>query len=372
MPVISRISATPCNIPLKSALTWGSGHELRQLAHALIRVELSDGAVGFAEATPRPSIYGETQTSILHIIDEHLAPMLLGKTIDSFAAVSALAARAAIIKNNNTARGALDMALHQTLAKSRGERLADYLGLTRQRIRLSAIVSTGAPAAVAADVDAGYQAGIRVFKVKIGRDIARETQTIAELIQGYPAANFYVDANETLDSAGAADILEGLRRLGVMYCEEALPARLLRERRQLRRDCAMPIIADDSAFTVEELEREIAFDTFDILNIKTARTGFSESRRMLEICKDAAKDVMVGSQASSLLGCLQAAIFAGNQAVTCPSECSFFLKTDADLSAAPPIADGWLAIDDAEQSLARVQNGLIKLQLRQIQTRQQK
>jgi len=124
MPVITRISATPYNVPLKGALTWGSGHELRKLAHVLIRAELSDGAVGFAEATPRPSIYGETQASILHIIEAHLAPMLVGETINSFEAASALAARAANIKSNNTAKGALDMALHQALAHSRGESLA--------------------------------------------------------------------------------------------------------------------------------------------------------------------------------------------------------------------------------------------------------
>ncbi|MYD09685.1 MAG: enolase [Chloroflexi bacterium] len=361
MPVISRISATPYNIPLKGALTWGSGHELRRLEHALIRVELSDGAVGFAEATPRPSIYGETQASILHIIEAHLAPMLLGETIDSFAAVSALAARATIIKNNNTARGALDMALHQALACSRGESLATYLGATRRRIRLSAIVSTGAPEAVAADVAALYRAGIRVFKVKIGRDIPGEIMIIAELIRSHSDAQFYVDANETLASDGAAAILTHLREMGVLHCEEALPVHLLRERRQLRRDCAMPIIADDSVFTALDLAREIDFDTFDILNIKTARTGFSESATMLDMCSAAGKDAMVGSQASSLLGCLHAAVFAGRQAVTCASECSFFLKTEADLSLAPSIAAGWLTLEAAERSLARVQDGLTQL-----------
>lgn len=362
MPVISRISATPCNIPLKGALTWGSGHELRHLQHVLIRAELSDGAVGFAEAAPRPSIYGETQASVVHIIDQQLAPLLLGQTIDNFAALSALAARCAIVKNNNTARGALDMALHQALAHSRGQSLASYLGATRDKIRLSAIVSTGAPEAVAADVNALYRAGIRVFKVKIGRDIPSEIQTIAGLIQGHSDAQFYVDANETLETASAAAILERLREIGVIHCEEALPTHRLRERRQLRRDCALPIIADDSAFTVDDLAREIAFDTFDILNIKTARTGYSESALMLERCRAVGKDVMVGSQASSLLGCLQAAVFAGHQTVSCASECSFFLKTDADLSAAPPIDDGWLMLDSAERSLARLQAELLKLQ----------
>ena len=362
MPVITGVSATPYDVPLKGALTWGSGHELRRLEHALICVELSDGAVGYAEATPRPSIYGETQASVLHIIEAHLAPMLLGATIDSFAEVSALAARATIIKNNHTARGALDMALHQALAQSRGESLATYLGVIRGRIRLSAIVSTGAPEAVAGDVAALHNAGVRVFKVKIGRDIAAEMRTIEKLIQSYPEAQFYVDANETLASDSAAAILARLREMGALHCEEALPAQLLRERRQLRSDCAMPIIADDSAFTAQDLAREIAFDTFDILNIKTARTGFSESTRMLDMCSAAGKDAMVGSQASSLLGCLQAAVFAGHAAVTCASECSFFLKTDADLSMAPPIEDGWLALEAVERSLQRLQDGLKHLE----------
>lgn len=358
MPKIVRIDAAPYNIPLKRPLTWGGGHELRQLKHVLIRVELADGALGMAEATPRPSIYGETQASILHIVAEQLAPPLLGADIDSFASVAALSARLALIKNNNTAKGALDMALHQALSVSQGRPLISYLGAARERIRLSTIVSTGSPDAVMAEVGAAYDAGLRVFKVKIGKDIAAEIDTSRRLIDKYPAAQFYVDANETLDSSGAAALLNQLHELGLLYCEEALPVHLLRERRQLRRDCRMPIIADDSAFTIADLEREIAFETFDILNIKTARTGFSDSLCMLDRCVEAGLDVMAGSQASSLLGCLQAAVFAGRAAVTCASECSFYMKTEADLSLAPPIVDGCLRLSDVERSLVCLQEAL--------------
>ena len=358
MPRIARIDTALYDVPLQGRLTWGSGHELRHLAHVLVRVELADGAAGLAEAPARPSIYGETQATIRHIIEQHLAPALLGETIDSYAAVAALSVRGARIKNNHTAKGALDMALHQALAVSRGQRLTDYLGATRRRIRLSSIVSTGSPAAVLADVRASYAAGLRVFKVKIGRDIQAEIETIEHLLDEFPEARFYVDANETLAIEKAARLLDRLYELGVIHCEEALPVHQLAARRQLRRDCRMPIIADDSAFTVDELRRELAFETFDILNIKTARTGFSQSRRMLEHCVAAGKDAMVGSQAGSLLGCLQAAIFAGHEAVTCANECSFYLKTEADLSFAPPIVDGWLALDDAEGALARVQEAL--------------
>ncbi len=358
MPAITRIDAAPYNIPLKGRLTWGSGHELRCLTHVLVRVELADGAFGIAEAPPRPSIYGETQASILHIIERHLAPLLLGAAVESRSSVSMLAARMRAVKNNNTAKGALDMALHQALSMSQGRGLASLLDARRERILLSTIVSTGRPAAVFADVSGAYGVGLRVFKVKIGREIATEIETIQRLIEAYPAAQFYVDANETLALEKAAPVLNQLREMGVMHCEEALPVHLLRERRQLRRDCLMPIIADDSAFTLENLQREIAFDTFDILNIKTARTGFSESMQMLDRCVEAGKAVMVGSQASSLLGCLQAAVFAGRAAVTCASECSFYLKTEADLSLAPPIVDGWLALADVERSLGQAQVAL--------------
>ena len=359
---VKDISALPVAIPLKASLTWGRAHELRALEHVLIRVELSDGSIGLAEATPRPSIYGETQTSIVAIVANHLAPLLIGAELATFQCVAAASARMAIIKNNNTAKGATDMALHQALCRATGRLLARHLGASRERVQLSYIVSTGAEEAVLADVEGAYRSGIRVFKVKIGKDIARETAAIRQLVAAFPAARFYVDANQTLPAEGAAQILNELYDLGIIHCEEALPVEAIAARQALRRQCRMPIIADDSAFTLGDLRRELALDTFDILNIKTARTGFSESMAMAALCQQAGKALMLGSQASSLLGCLQAALFAARPDVTCASECSFFLKTDADpsiLALAPPIVDGWLSLAAAQSALDQLIDALI-------------
>lgn len=346
MPSIESVSAAPYRLALQQPLRWGREDELRQLEHVLIRVELSDGSIGIAEATPRPSIYGETQTSILHIVDETFAPMLRGARVDSFEAVAALTARLDRVKHNNTAKGALDMAAHHALSRSQGLSLARYLGCSRRQILLSFIVSTGSPDQVIADVEGAYRCGARVFKVKIGKDIREETATIAGLIDAFPAGKFYVDANQTLRAHEAPAQLNRLRDLGVMHCEEALPIQRICARQQLRQRCAMPIIADDSAFTLADLERELEFDTFDILNIKTPRTGFSVSRQMLRLCRRRGKDVMVGSQASSLLGCLFAATFAAQAGIDCANECSFYLKTEAELSPAPPIVDGYINLED--------------------------
>lgn len=348
---IAKVTAVPLDIGLLQPLKWGKSDELRQLDHVLFRVELSDGSIGIAEATPRPGIYGETQASILHIVAQHLAPLVVGQTVEGFESVAGLSATLGRIKNNNTAKGALDMALHSAFCRSRGVSLARYLGVSRHRIQLSYIVSADSPAAVLADVNTAYAHGIRVFKVKIGRNIADETETLRQLIADFADARFYVDANQTLANGSAADILNDLHAMGLLYCEEALPVHQLIARRDLRTHCAMPIIADDSAFTPADLERELAFDSFDILNIKTARTGFSASMAMLLAAAQSGKGSMIGSQASSLLGCMHAAVFAARAEVTCPSECSFFHKTDADLSHAPPIVAGWMRLADIESAL---------------------
>jgi L-alanine-DL-glutamate epimerase-like enolase superfamily enzyme len=135
--------------------------------------------------------------------------------------------------------------------------------------------------------------------------------------------------------------------MGLLYCEEALPVELIRERAALRSQQIMPLIADDSCFTMRDLQRELALDTFDILNIKTARTGYTESQSMLDLAQQHGKGVMIGSQASAGLGTVRAAIFAALPGIEHPSELSFFLKLKEDIIDRPiSIVDGYIDLAD--------------------------
>ncbi len=107
----------------------------------------------------------------------------------------------------------------------------------------------------------------------------------------------------------------------------------------------LPIVADDSCFTPADLERELNFDTFDILNIKTARNGFTDGLAMLERARQSGKGVMIGSQASSGLGTLHAALLSTQAGVSEPCELSFVLKLQRDLLNLPiEFDDGWLDV----------------------------
>jgi L-alanine-DL-glutamate epimerase-like enolase superfamily enzyme len=346
-PTIDRIETIVFRLPLQDPLRWGKASVLEDLVHVLVRVTLSDGSSGVAEAPPRPTIYGETIQSITGVIEHELAPRLLGESLDQ-ARLPLLYERMAQIKNNQTARGALDMAMWDALAAHQGISLARLLDVTAEQLPVSYILGIGDEESVLAEAERVVRQGVRVLKVKVGRDWAGDVKRLATLQETLGAAvKLYVDANECMEAESAARRLDRLAEMGVLYCEEPLPVELIRERAELRRGGNLPLIADDSTFSLRDLRRELALDTFDILNIKTARTGYTESAQMLDAAIAAGKGIMVGSQASAGLGSVRAALFAAKAGIDHPSELSFFLKVEADLLAQPlTLHDGYLRIPD--------------------------
>jgi L-alanine-DL-glutamate epimerase-like enolase superfamily enzyme len=257
------------------------------------------------------------------------------------------------VRNNHTARGAIDIAMHDAIAHSQGLSLAQHLGAPRERVRVSYILGIGERDAVIAEAIGVAEQGVRVLKVKVGRDWGADIAQIDALRDALRDAHLesvemYADANETMRFADAASRLAALRERGLLYCEEPLPVEQILERSALRSREILPLLGDDSAFTLRDVQRELALNTFDILNIKTPRTGYTESLAMLQECVAANKGIMVGSQASAGLGTARAAIFAARAEVEYPSELSFPLKLRADIVDGPlPIRDGWLNIADA-------------------------
>ncbi|GGJ74995.1 enolase C-terminal domain-like protein [Deinococcus aquiradiocola] len=339
---VTRLEGVPYRLPLHGTLAWGKGSSLSVAEHVIVRVHLSDGTVGEAEAPPRPTIYGETTASVLGIL-QHLQPALTGVDITDTARLDA--ARGSVV-NNHTARGALDMALHDARARSAGRSLfSDLLG-PQKRVRPSFILGIATRAEMLDEARRVVQAGVRVLKVKVGRDHAQDLLLIRELRAEYgDSVQLYADSNETLTPQLAPDALSAMRDAGLTYVEEPLPVRLLRERAELRARRILPVVGDDSCFTPADLERELAFGTIDILNIKTARNGFTDSLAMLARAREAGLGVMIGSQASTGLGTVHAALMASQAGVTEPSELSFVLKVQDDLLTGPiTFRDGWLDV----------------------------
>jgi L-alanine-DL-glutamate epimerase-like enolase superfamily enzyme len=340
---VAALETTVFRLPMEGVLRWGKSSTMAEVRHVLVEVHLSDGSSGVAEAPPRPTIYGETAATIVAILRDEVAPRLVGRP------VHAAGALLAEVRNNHTARAAVDMALHEAAAQSAGLSLPDWLGSRRERLPVSYILGIGAPDEVLAEAQRMVDLGVRVLKVKVGRSWEADLAQIDRLRAALGAkVALYADANEMLTPAQAPTILAALRARGLLYCEEPLPVEMVHERAALRRAAHIPLIADDSCFTERDLRRELALDTFDILNIKTARTGYSESARMMAGALAAGKGIMLGSQAGAGVGTARCALFAALPGIDHPSELSFYLRLREDIVATrPALQDGALLLADA-------------------------
>jgi muconate cycloisomerase len=147
----------------------------------------------------------------------------------------------------------------------------------------------------------------------VGRDLEGDTRKIARLKEAFPEVDLYADANESLTPKEAEAYLTAWKALGLRYVEEPLPIEEVEARRALRAKGILPLIADDSAMTPKDLRRELVLDTFDILNLKPARSGATWTLEMLSLAREKGKRAMVGSQAQSSFGAYQSALLAFQQ-----------------------------------------------------------
>ena len=112
-------------------------------------------------------------------------------------------------------------------------------------------------------------------------------------------------------------------------------------------DTAVPFVADESATNPGEVTRELLGGSATALSIKTARTGFTTSHRVLAQAEGLGTEVVMGNQIDGQLGTTCTAVFGAAFAATSrrAGELSNFLDMRDDLLTEPlEIRDGTLPI----------------------------
>ncbi|MFF5147720.1 mandelate racemase/muconate lactonizing enzyme family protein [Streptomyces sp. NPDC013157] len=333
---ITRIETIPFAIPYRKALRFASG-EVGTAEHVLVRVHTEDGITGTAEAPPRPFTYGETQASIIAVIATVFAPQILG---ESALRREAIWARLARTVGNPTAKAALDMALWDVIGQSLGVSVTELLGGFTDRMRVAHMVGFAPAAEMVAEAEklrAEY--GITAFKVKVGRrpyrDDVEATRALREALG--EDVELYIDGNRGWTAAESARALRELEDVGLTFAEELCPADDVLARRWLAEHSSIPLYADESATRPAEVTRELLAGAAHGVSVKTARTGFTQSQRIVHQCEGLGVDVVMGNQIDGQIGSLCSAAFGAAFPTTArrPAELSNFLDMTDDLLAEP-------------------------------------
>ncbi len=206
------------------------------------------------------------------------------------------------------ARCALDLALHDRLARLRDVPLYELLDLPRPDPRPTAFtISIAAPEEMART--AGRVSGYPILKIKLGSD--DDAARLAAVRAARPDARLYVDANAAWSAEEAVRRLADLVPLGLEMVEQPVPRDDIEGLGYVQAHLDVPVVADESVRTVADVERLAAAGVQGI-NLKLMKVGgLAPCLQMLRRGRELGQRVMLGCMIETSLGVTAMAHLAG-------------------------------------------------------------
>jgi len=339
-PRIVQVRTVPYAIPYRKPLRFASG-SINVADNVLVEIVTSDGVIGIAEAPPRPYTYGETQASIVAVIEQIFAPAIIGLSILDREQVRSRLARTV---GNPTAKAAINMAMWDAWGKTIGTSVHSLLGGFTDRLEVSHMLGFDDPGVVAAEaVQLRETLGISSFKIKVGRRPVHLDLAVCKAVRDVlgPEAELYIDGNRGWTAAESSLAIRQLENVGLSRVEELCPADDVLGRRWLVSQCPIPFVADESAPTPADVTREILAGAATAVSIKTARTGFSDSLRVSHLAEGLGIEAVIGNQIDAHLGTVCSLVFGASQEITARSaaELSNYLDMADDLLEEPLVIE---------------------------------
>jgi muconate cycloisomerase len=275
----------------------------------VVRVRDRDGHVGYGEALPRDYVTGEDTRAVLAFVEARLAPWVFGAEFRSADDVwrfleeeaprvaGSDPARPAL--RHNAALCALDLALLDWAFRREGASVARRLPPVRREVVYSGVVSAEEERAAADLARRFADAGIRHIKVKVGvgDDVAR-LRAVRDAIGG--EVGLRVDANGAWDVETAVERIQQLVPFGIESVEQPASHRLpdaAAALREIRERTGVPLVADESAVTVEDVHVLADAGACDVVNVRVSKNGgLVAAHRIAQAAIGRGLKVQVGAQ----------------------------------------------------------------------------
>jgi muconate cycloisomerase len=245
--------------------------------YVLVRIQDDAGHEGLGEASVTCIWSGETQSGTRAVIDEVLAPVVLGADPFDLEWISRRMDRAGFA--NSFAKGAIEMALLDVQGRILGVPVYQLLGGRdggSEGIRLKFVVGAVEPDLAAQRARRMVERGWRAIKVKVGRhphpqvDVDR-LRAVREAIG--PGTWLSVDANGGYTVDQAVWVAPRLEKLDVVLFEQPTRRGDHAAMAEVRRRSGIPIMADESVFTPQDALDVIHARAADVLSLYPGKHG---------------------------------------------------------------------------------------------------
>lgn len=303
MTRIERVTATRVTTPLHTPFVTA----LRRTTTTdtvVVRVTDSDGVTGWGEAPQVWQVTGESLAGAEACVTGPLAAVVAGRDPDDLHAL--LRDVGAAVAANHGAKAAVDVALHDLVARRRGVSLPVLLGGTALRVPTDVTVAAGDADALAETARARAADGFGVLKMKVGTDAASDVARVRAVREAVgPGVRIRLDANQGWTARDAVRVICGLEDAGldVELVEQPVAAADLDGLAWVTARVRTPVLADESVYGVRDLVEVVRRRAADLVNVKLAKCGgLRVAATLLDLARAQGMGSIVGSMMESHIG----------------------------------------------------------------------
>ena len=269
----------------------------------LVWLEDDQGEMGVGEIAPLPGFSEETAGEIPDLLEQvrHTLPW----EIDDYEILEQLVEPVKSIQLPASAQFGLEEALLDLTCRRMGIRLQDYLeGDGVDELPVNGYIGMCPVEQVKKRTHKLVSRGYRTLKVKVGRNEFRKDLEVLEAVRsGAESVSLRLDANRawTLDNAIAH--LDELVKFNIEYIEEPVRDATPELLRRCREESQVPLAADESARSHEEIILLLSWNAVDYYVLKpTLLGGFIETIRLAKTIQGARAQTILTSTYNTTVG----------------------------------------------------------------------
>lgn len=335
---MSRVIAIDC-IAVRGRLHTPFVTALRTTATVeslLVAVRDSDGVTGYGEAPQVWRVTGESGAGARACVEGPLSATVSGRDPEDLQPLLRSVADAVV--GNVGAKAAVDVALHDLLARRRGIPLHHLLGGTTSRVATDVTLAAGEVAGLVESAHARVAEGFEVLKLKVGTDAPGDVARVLAVRAAVgPGPTLRLDANQGWTVREAVRAIGALEDAGadLELIEQPVHARDLDGLARVSAAVATPIMADESVYDVRDLVELLRRGAADLVNVKLAKCGgLGPATTLLALAHATGTGTIVGSMMETAVGVGAAAALAAAYGTTAVAD------LDAAWWAGEPVVTG--------------------------------
>ncbi len=271
---ITRLEAIPVRIPLKPGMVTKTAHGDHHTSdYVILKVHTDAGLVGLGEATVSALWSGETSKSCVAALDDLIGPALVGADPTEITAIRRK--MDFLIKLNPFTKAAVEMALWDIAGKALGVPVYQLLGgKVREVIPTKMMIGAFELPRVRSLAQQFLSWGVRCLKVKVGLDLAGDLARVEAVrsVAG-PDIPITVDANCGWNVTTARVALDRLRAFDLLVAEQPIAPGDTEAMAWLRHPGGIPIMADESVFTLADAWNVLRAHAADVVSIYPGKNG---------------------------------------------------------------------------------------------------